>query len=455
MKDLKELFNDSRVKEAKRLLLEAVSEKRSHIQKVKPPNPKLIKEYKKLLDDYGKMRGGPLFYPFIGSGLGNGALVELMDESVKYDFITGIGVHCFGHSHPDIINSSVDAALTDVVMEGHLQQNSDAIELTELLLETSGMDHCFLSSTGVMANENAFKICFQKRQPANRILAFDHCFTGRTITMSQVTDKAANREGIPLTQPVDYIPFFDYQRPEESTAEAVKTLKNLLIRYPGQHCGMSLELVQGEGGFNVGTTEFFTSIMEILKDNDIPVVADEVQTFGRTSQLFAFQHFGLEEYIDIVTIGKLSQACATLYKSHLLPTSGLLSQTFTTSSSAMRASKVIIEKLINDGHYGPDGKNMQIHQHFTKRLEEIRNERPELVEGPYGIGGMIAFTPLGGDVSKVLNFTKKLFEAGVMSFIAGRTPARCRFLVPLLALNSNDIDNAMKIIKETLITSHQ
>lgn len=455
MKDLKDLFNDPRVKDAKKLLLEAVHERCRNIQKVAPPDPELKEDYEKLLYRYGKMRGGALYYPFIGSGLGNGALVQLMDGSVKYDFITGIGVHCFGHSHPEIISSSLDAALTDIVMEGHLQQNSDAVELTELLLEISGMDHCFLSSTGAMANENAFKICFQKRYPASRILAFEHCFSGRTITMAQVTDKAANRVGIPLTQPVDYIPFYDPARPEESTAASVEALKTHLLRYPGEHAAFSMELVQGEGGFKVGTTAFFKSLIEILKDNDIPVIADEVQTFGRTSEPFAFQHFELQDNIDVVTIGKMAQACATLYKSHLRPDPGLLSQTFTTSSTALRASKVIIKKLMNEGHFGPEGKNTRIHNHFVKRLSEINKEHDGLAEGPYGIGGMIAFTTHGGDPKRVREFTKQLFEAGVMSFIAGRDPARCRFLVPLLAIHFEDIDQAMKIIKETLMISKQ
>ena len=53
--------------------------------------------------------------------------------------------------------------------------------------------------------------------------------------------------------------------------------------------------------------------MRILKDNQIAVFIDEIQTFGRTSELFAYQHFGLEEYVDIVSLGKLAQVCATLF----------------------------------------------------------------------------------------------------------------------------------------------
>ena len=51
--------------------------------------------------------------------------------------------------------------------------------------------HGFLTSSGAMANENALKAIFQKQHPAHRLLAFEHCFAGRTLALSQVTDKAA------------------------------------------------------------------------------------------------------------------------------------------------------------------------------------------------------------------------------------------------------------------------
>ena len=79
-----------------------------------------------------------------------------------------------------------------------------------------------------MANENALKIAFQKNAPATRLLAFDRCFAGRSLIFSQVTDKPVFREGLPLNQAVDYIPFYDPERPEESTREAVLALKKPL-----------------------------------------------------------------------------------------------------------------------------------------------------------------------------------------------------------------------------------
>ena len=47
-----------------------------------------------------RSRGG--YYPYIGSGRGRGALVELIDGSVKWDMINGIGVHMFGRGDAGI-----------------------------------------------------------------------------------------------------------------------------------------------------------------------------------------------------------------------------------------------------------------------------------------------------------------------------------------------------------------
>ena len=85
--------------------------------------------------------------------------------------------------------------------------------------------------------------------------------------------------------------------------------------------------------------------MEILKQNNIAIHVDEIQTFGRTEELFAFQYFGLDDFVDVVTIGKLSQVCATLFKDDFNPRPGLVSQTFTGATAAFFAAKVIIREL--------------------------------------------------------------------------------------------------------------
>lgn len=444
---------DPRIQEAKKLLAEAVREHRSTITKIQPPNGTLKVSYEKLLAHFAELRGAPLWFPYLGSGLGNGTLVELLDGSVKYDFITGMGPHYFGHSHPQLMESSLNAALSDLVMQGNLEQNGEAVVLFDKLVEASGMDHLFLTTSGAMANENALKIAFQSRAPAYRVLAFAHTFTGRTLSMSQLSDKPDYREGLPPNLHVDYIPFYDPEQPEESTKRAVTCLETYLKRYPNSYAAMIFELVQGEAGFYPGHTEFFKPLMQLLKEHNVVIIDDEVQCFGRLPSLFAFHYFGLEAFVDIVTFGKLAYVCGTLFRKELKPRPGLLSQTFTASTSAIQAAITILDMLTKDNFFGPQGKIVAIHRYFTEKLKAIASRHPTLLSGPFGIGCMIAFTPYNGDAKKALQFVHALFEAGVMSFTAGAHPTRVRFLVPAGVVTHAEIDEVCAIIEKTLCMS--
>ena len=89
-----------------------------------------------------------------------------------------------------------------------------------------------------------------------------------------------------------------------------------------------------------------------MKNETIPILVDEVQTFGRTSELFTSQHFNILKDVDIITIGKLSQACATLYRKTLVPQPGIISQTYTSSTTAIECGYQIIHYLLEHNHFG-------------------------------------------------------------------------------------------------------
>lgn len=446
------LAADPRVAEAKRLLREAVRDAAKGLDQVRPAEPARLPQYQQLLDTFGQIRGGNLYFPYLGSGVGRGPFVELADGSVKLDFITGIGVHGFGHSDPRLLDAGVDAALCDTLMQGNLQQGVESVRIAQTLVEMANesgasLNHCFLSSSGAMANENALKIALQRNAPAQRILAFEGCFAGRTLALAAVTDKAAYRVGLPKVLDVDLLPFYDAKRGDESSAQALKTMRAHLARFPKSHACMWMELVQGEGGYYPGTTSFFRGLIELAKEHDIAVVIDEVQTFARTTRPFAFQHFELDRWIDIVTIGKISQVCATLFTNDFKPQPGLISQTFTASSFAILGGQTILNGLMQEGHFGRDGLNQRLHERFVAGLEKIAARHDNWIRGPFGIGGMIAFTPGNGNADTGKEFVKRLYDAGLMSFTAGSHPTRVRFLVPLGNTTFEHIDLACQIIE--------
>ena len=450
-------FNDPRLEQAKKLIQESLNEHKSKITGVKPANPELKESYDQLLKKVADFRGGALFYNYLGSGIGNGPLVELADGSVKYDFITGIGVHYMGHSHAGVIDAQLKGALSNTVMNGHLQQNTDTAALLELFSQQAckngaGVKNVFLTTSGAMANENAFKIIFQKRSPASRFFAFEKCFAGRTLGMAWVTDKAAYRTGLPKTIDVDYIPFYNADDHQGSIDKAVYAMKKMLTRYPGQYAGFIMELIQGENGSWVGNTEYFEALIKVCKENSISVMIDEVQTFARTTELFAFQYFKLDKHVDVVSVGKNSQVCATLFVDDHKPKPGLLSQTFTGSSAQIASSYYVIKSIVDGGLLGENGKIQKLHKRFKDNLEAISKKHPELLKGPYGVGGMVAMTTFNGDEPKTKNFTIKLFENGVLSFMAsGHPTARVRFLMPVMSTEEKHIDDVCAIIEKTLL----
>jgi len=448
-----DFMNDPRITQAKSLINEALVEHQKEVGSLKHVESE---QYQKLIQKLSKNRGGKLFYDYIGSGFGSGPFVELADGSTKYDFITGIGVHYFGHSHPGLVNALIDGALSNTVMQGNLQQNVDSEKLIELLLNESTkygaeLSHVVLTSSGVMANENALKMAFQKRAPANRVFAFTKAFHGRTIAVAGVTDKPVYRDGLPESFAVDYLPFYDEKNHQESIDQCVLTLKSYLKRYPGKHAAIMAEVIQGEAGSWPGHKDFFSAIFEILKKENVSIIIDEVQSFGRTDKLFAFQYFELDKYVDFVNIGKMSQVCATIYKEDHKPRPGLISQTFTSSSTAINASYYIINSMIEGNYLGENGKINKIHQYFAQKLDALNKELPELIEGPWGIGAMVATTLFKGDPQKSKEFTFKLFNNGVLSFIAGSAPTRVRFLIPMGAIETHHIDEVCEIIKKTLL----
>ena len=121
------------------------------------------------------------------------------------------------------------------------------------------------------------------------MLAFSDCFMGRSVAMSQIGDEPAYRQGVALNVLVDYIPFYNPEMGERSIEMSLWHLKECIRRWPGQHACFAFELIQGEGGFNTAPREFHVALMSACREAGIPVWDDEVQTFGRTSSMFAYE----------------------------------------------------------------------------------------------------------------------------------------------------------------------
>ena len=360
----------------KKQLVETIMASSAKIKGIKSASndPSVREAYSKVLQEFIEHRGRDLYYPFLASGLGAGPFVELADGSVKYDMITGIGVHFFGHTHPELVKEMIEGLPSDI-MQGNLEPGTEMKELLSALLSRVGkgsrLSHGWLMCSGTMVNEVALKIIRQKKSPATKILAFKDCFAGRSTTMQEITDNPGYRQGQPLYGEVQYLPFYDANVGlEQSLRATLGALKEILQRFPEKFAALMIEIVQGEGGFKYAPREYYVKVFEEVKKAGIAIWADEVQTFGRTGELFAYQKFGLNEFIDVVTIGKMLQACAVLYSPEFNPKPGLVAGTFSGSTAALRTARRILELLDEEKCFGKEGKIEKLSEHFAKTLNQ-------------------------------------------------------------------------------------
>lgn len=448
------LLADPRLAQAKDLIAQAL---RDHAGKlaVRPASDALRDSYAAWLDRLTEVRGGPPIWPYLSSGIGRGPYVELADGSVKLDFIGGIGVHGAGHSDWGMISAAIDAAIEDTVMQGNLQQNRPSVVMMEKLIamaQQSGasLPHCLLSTSGAMANENALKIAMHHNTPADRVIAFDNAFAGRTLAMAALTDRPNYRAGLPLTVPVDYLPFRDPANPERSTRWAVDELHRLLKRHPGRYAAFWAEPIAGEGGYYPGSKEFFTALCEPLREAGVTIIFDEIQSFSRTTRPFAFQHYELDTFADIVTVGKITQVCATLYRNELKPTGPILSQTFTGSTASIATGIEMLDRLEANQCFGADGNNVRLTRYFQDGLAKLSRSYPDQIQGPFGEGLMVAFTPGDGSFETAKALMMRMFDVGLLGFVCGGGPTRIRFLPPPVATTTDHMDHALRLLEESL-----
>lgn len=435
-------------------LVQAAEQLNSSITGVRPPNPELASKMKSLGESALKLRGRGLTYPYVGSGAGRGPYVELEDGSVKLDLINGIGVHLMGHGNPRVIRAALRGSLADVVNQGNLQMNKELLEICEILTtrasKSSRLKYCWTATCGTMANENALKMARQKNSPARYVLAMEGAFAGRSTMMAEVTDNPAYREGLPEYHEILRVPYYDKNDPQ-SSEKALRIVKEHAAKHEKNISTFVFEPMLGEGGYKVAPPEFFKPILEFCREKKIAVWADEVQTFARTGELFAFETLGIGEYVDLCTIAKTAQIGATLYTEEYNPKPGLVAGTYAGATPALTAGIEILRMICEEGYLGPNGKIEAIHRSFMKMLNNLcEGDLKGHLRDPEGRGLMVAVTPLDGSKEKVSALLQKLFQNGMVAFSCGKSPMRLRFLIPAV-MTEADVQVAGEILKKSIL----
>ncbi|MDE0092790.1 MAG: aminotransferase class III-fold pyridoxal phosphate-dependent enzyme [Oligoflexia bacterium] len=426
-------------------LVSQIQEKSKGLNAPQAPDKNKKADYNHFLKSIAELRGRPLYYPYLSSGLGHGPLVQLLDGSVKLDFICGIGPHILGHSHPELIKSAIQGALEDTVIQGHLLMGQIYLKVLQKLIEisskNSNLSHAWLTPSGTMANENALKVIRQKKQGARKIVAFERAFAGRSTMMCEITDNPSIKQGLPAYNEVLRVPFC----PNNPN----KTLQVLKQHWESEKENLAcfiMELMQGDGGYFLAQRNFFLPLLEFCKSKGIAIWFDEVQTFGRSGAFFAFEKLDLGEYVDVCTIGKAFQMSASLWTKEYNPKPGLVSGTFSSSSSSLHSAFTVLNVLETSIK---EGQIEKIHKAWRERLKLL--EKESLLSQIEGWGLMWGATPLTSQPDQVSRLLQILFKKGLICFSCGQgNIKRLRFLLPVV-VEEKHLDQATSILRESLL----
>ena len=234
-----------------------------------------------------------------------GAVIIDADGRELIDFAGGIGVVNAGHCPPPVVKAIQEQAEKFLHVSFNVASYEPYIALCEklnALLPHGGPTKTMLVNTGAEAVENAIKIA---RQATKRpgVLCFTDAFHGRTLMAMTLTSKVGYKPDCgpfaPEVYRTQYPNFYRYGA-GRSEAEFVQAELHRLEELshntvdPKQLACVIIELVQGEGGFNVAPKAYVEGLRKWCDKHGILLIFDEVQAgFGRTGAWAAYEHFGV------------------------------------------------------------------------------------------------------------------------------------------------------------------
>ena len=388
---------------------------------------------------------------------------ELWDADGKrmIDFAGGIGVLNIGHRHPKVVEA-VKAQLDKLMHTCQTVMPYEGyVKLAEKLsgvVPVRGHAKVMLANSGAEALENAMKIARAATGKTN-VICFDGGYHGRTFYTMAMNGKAA-----PYQTDFGPMPGTVYRAPYPvpyhgvSEDEALRGLKMAMKADSPAHntAAIVIEPVLGEGGFYAAPTSFLKEIRKICDENDILMIADEVQSgFGRTGKMFAIEHSGVEP--DLMTMAK-SMAdgmpiSAIVGTDKYMDASGpnSLGGTYTGSPTACAAALAVFDVFKEEDILGKSqALGEKLKQRFSQWQEQFAH-----VDNVRNLGPMAAFELVESKESRTPKpelaaaVTKKAKEKGLILLSCGMYGNTLRFLMPV-TIEDEVLEEGLAIVEESL-----
>ena len=359
---------------------------------------------------------------------GKGSVLTDSDGKKYIDLGSGIAVNAFG-AGDDVWKHAVIEQLDKLQHASNLYYTEPCAELAKMLCEKTGMKKVFFGNSGAEANECAVKVArkysAEKKGPGCfTIVTLENSFHGRTLTMLAATGQDHYHELFqPLTPGFVHAPANDFE-----------TLKELALGTNA--AGIMMECVQGEGGVIALTEDFVKQTAAFAKENDIPLIIDEVQTGnGRSGALYAYMNYGIQP--DVVSTAKgiggglPLAACLMGEKVENVLGAGDHGSTFGGNPVACAGALTILSRINDKLLAEVRAKSEYIFNAFTGA---------DGVESVSGMGLMIGIKPVG-PAAKIV---RAAIDKGVLALTA---KDRIR-LLPALNIPWDQLEQAVEILKQ-------
>ena len=362
---------------------------------------------------------------------GKGASLWDAEGREYLDCTSNYGVAITGHCHPRVVEAIRNQAELLLSCHGTFYNEARSGLLERLsTIAPDGLKRAFLSNSGTESIEFALKLA-RRSTGKTGIIAMMGAFHGKTMgALSATWNKKYRTPFEPLVPGFSHVPYGRLERVEAAIDD--------------ETAAIIAEPIQGESGINVPPDDFLPGLRDICDDKGVLLILDEIQTgFGRTGDMFACQHYGIEP--DIMCLAKA--VASGLPMGVTMATEEVMSKlkmgdhssTFGGGPVACAAACATID-VLRDERLPERAKTNG--EYMLSKLEELA-EKYRIVRGARGRGLM-----LGLDLRfDVLNIIMGSLERGVLFLDAGRNVVR---MLPPLVIDRGEIDRAITVLDEVL-----
>ncbi|GAB6136998.1 4-aminobutyrate--2-oxoglutarate transaminase [Halanaerobaculum tunisiense] len=397
-----------------------------------------------------------------------GVTLEDVDGNQFIDFAGGIGVLNVGHNAPQVVEGIKEQAEELIHTCFHVAPYESYIELAKKLSQLapgSSSKKTMFANSGAEAVENAVKIA-KKYTGKSAVVSFDCGFHGRTLmTMSLTSKVKPYKYGFGPFAPETYkVPYAYCYRCShgleypECNMKCITNFKNLFKQeIPADEiAAVVMEPVQGEGGFIAPPQEFIQGIKKICEENDILLIADEVQTgFARTGELFATEDYEIEP--DLIATAKSIAGgmplSVVIGKQEIMdaPGQGEIGGTYGGNPLSCVAGLKVLEIIEQENLVERSKKLGKI---MRNRLEELKDNY-SIIGDVRGKGFMLGIElvqdretkePAAEERNKII---EECYQQGLIVVGAGIYNNVIRFLAPLV-ISEEELEEGLNILEKAI-----